>query len=440
LNVHPTLSTVAHSRRGHLLILLFAGAGTVFDGANFAILLLFLAPLAQYFKTSLLALAVLQAVSYLAGIADGFVFGIIADRWGRRAGLTLTVAAYSLFGLASAFSPDFAALFLLRVLTGLGIGGETGIAYAYLNEARGTSRRGAYSGLLQGMFPLGSFLATFLFVTTSHWYGAEAWRYAFAYLGGAAVLAALIRLLLPESGPWLEYRRARRENRVSAPSELGVLFGPDRRRPTLLLAGLMTFGFLGSTAVTTYAPAVWLTVYRVNVATIGDLGYLGTLSIFPSFVLFGVLSDLWGRRRAFIASAAVGTAGYAFYAWLVATGADRVSRTAPLGSPAFAAYMWMLFAAGYLGIQGVWMAEILPTGVRATGINLSYYLGRGLGGGLAPLAALALTHLLALDLRWAVVAGLLGTLGAAVFAVFLPETRNVPLNPAPHLTEAVEAE
>ncbi|MDA8335768.1 MAG: MFS transporter [Peptococcaceae bacterium] len=422
-------------RGGNLPVLFLAGAGTVFDGANFAILLLFLAPLARYFHTSLLVLAVLQAVSYLAGIAGGLVFGVIADRWGRRAGLTLTVAAYSLFGLASAFSPDFAVLFVLRVLTGLAIGGETGIAYAYLNEARGASRRGAFSGLLQGMFPLGSFLATFLFVATSQRYGAEAWRYAFAYLGGAAVLAALIRFLLPESGTWLEYRRTR-ETQAAARSELGVLFAPDRRRPTLLLAGLMTFGFLGSTAVTTYAPAVWLTVYRVSVTTIGDLGYLGTLSIFLSFVLFGVLSDAWGRRRAFIVSAAVGTAGYAFYAWLVATGADRVSRAAPLGSAAFPAYLWMLFAAGYLGVQGVWMAEIFPTGVRATGINLSYYLGRGLGGGLAPLGALALVRALGFDLRWAVVAGLVGTLGAAVFAVFLPETRNAPLNARP--AEAVE--
>ena len=82
------------------------------------------------------------------------------------------------------------------------------------------------------------------------------------------------------------------------------------------------------------------------------------------------------------------------------------------------------------------MAEIFPTGVRATGINLSYYLGRGLGGGLAPLGALALVRALGFDLRWAVVAGLVGTLGAAVFAVFLPETRNAPLNARP--AEAVE--
>lgn len=128
----------------------------------------------------------------------------------------------------------------------------------------------------------------------------------------------------------------------------------------------------------------------------------------------------------------MGTAGYAFYAWLVATGADRVSRTAPLGSPAFAAYMGMLFAAGYLGIQGVWMAEIFPTGVRATGINLSYYLGRGLGGGLAPLGALA--RLLGLDLRWAVVAGLVGTLGHGCFSV------SADLTLSPGLPKAVKRE
>ena len=68
-------------------VVMFAFLGTLFDGADFFIFTYFLVPISKYFGTSLINVTVIQATSYLAGIIGGMLFGVLADRWGRRAGL-----------------------------------------------------------------------------------------------------------------------------------------------------------------------------------------------------------------------------------------------------------------------------------------------------------------------------------------------------------------
>src|SRR5260370_7915309 len=147
----------AYSSRERVLILLFSFLGTVFAGADFSIFLFFMVPLAEQFGVSLVDISIIQACSYVIGIVGGLIFGRIADRFGRRLGLTLTVAMFGIFTLLTAFATDYWTLMIVRILTGVGIGGEAGIAFAYVNEAlpaRG-GRRGLMSGLLQSMFLVG---------------------------------------------------------------------------------------------------------------------------------------------------------------------------------------------------------------------------------------------------------------------------------------------
>ncbi len=416
--IHPN---PAEQRR----VLLFSLLGTVFDGADFAVFIFFLAPLAARFRVTLVAMEGIQAASYLAGIGGAILFGLLADRFGRRLGLTLTVVVYSLGTLASAFAPSYTALFVWRIVAGTGIGGEAGLAIAYLNEAWHPRRRGVATAWLQSMFLVGSAIATVLFTSTTARFGADAWRWAFGLLGVAVLLAGALRLWMPESRAWLA-RQARPRGQAASGSA-GALRAPGLLRLTLRLAALMTGTFFAAYAVETYAPSALLTVYRLSAASVGDFAFLGLTVIFAAYLCFGGLSDRWGRRPTLVAAASVGGFGFILYAWLLASGADLGVHPGRLPAHTLVALLWMLAAAAPLGVQGTWAAELFPTEVRATAVNAAYYVGRGLGGGLAPLAALALVQHLGGGLRLTMTVGLLGLVMALPLAMQLPETRGAPL-------------
>jgi MFS family permease len=411
----------AASERRRILVLSLLG--TVFDGADFAVFVFFLAPLAATLHVGLLRVEWIQATSYLASLAGAAAFGVLGDRYGRRPALAATIATYGLASLASAFAPSYPALFALRLVTGFGIGGEAGLAIAYLNEAWRPERRGAATALLQGMFVVGSALASALFAWTSARFGPSAWRWAFGLLGTTALLAVAVRVWMPESRVWLA-QRAR--TGPGAPT-WWRLPRAGLGRLTAVLAGLTTATFFAAYAVETYAPAALLTVYRLRPRQVADLALLGLAVVFAAYLAFGGWSDRSGRRRATAAAAAFGTVGFLAYAALLAAHADRGALPGHLPLHTLVALLWMLAAAGPLGVQGVWWAELFPTEVRAAAVSTAYYLGRGLGGGLAPLAALAIAQRLGGDLRLAMASGVLGAAAAVVLALRLGETRGRPL-------------
>lgn len=430
---------IRYSTSERYAVLVFAFLGTIFDGADFGIFVQFMHPMATYFHTSLAVITIVQTLSYITGIVGGILFGYIADRFGRRMGLTLTVALYSLGTLATAFSPNYFWLLVFRIIAGLGIGGESGIAFAYLNEAWPSKRRGFANSLMQGMFIVGSFVSIVLFKVTSNNIGTSAWRYSFAYLGIVAVLAALIRLFMPESKMWLEFRDKRNSGEVVPRSSLGELFSHELRRTTIVMTIVVMFGFFGSYAVITYGPSMWLGIFNITPSKVAIIGYWASLVTFVSYVLFGAISDRIGRRKSFVWSATIGTAGYLFFGLLILLGHPMTTSQTVVGSTLFFAYLWMEFSYGYTGVQGVWMSEVFPTSVRATAENFSYYVGRGIGAGIGPLMALLVAQKLGGDARLAIAFGFVGTLGAAIFARLLPETKGMALKQTTGETEGVVA-
>jgi MFS family permease len=419
------ISVAPYSPGQRRLIFGFSFLGTLLDGADFGIFLLFLAPLAKYFGTSLVNIGVIQATSYLAGIIGGILFGMIADQWGRRWGLTLTVATYSVFTLLSAFAPTFPILLVLRIVAGIGIGGESGIAFAYMMEAypNRNARRGTASGLLQTMFIFGSLFATFLYVQTSAAFGVQAWRAAFAILGGGALIAVLIRLFMPESHVW---RAAQGQLKIEPGSKkfaLTELLQPTLVRRTILTTLLMTFAFFGAYAAGTYGAALWQTTYKLPAANVGAISYAGSVIAIVAYVTGGLLADAIGRRRAFIVMAAIGTVAYLAFGILGLSSTTHVNPSNPWTSPLVYLYLAISLGFGYFGAQGVWLSELFPTRVRSSGQNIAYYIGRAIGAGLAPLAALIIATDIGLGIRLAIAFGVIGTLGTLLVSLFLPETK-----------------
>jgi SHS family lactate transporter-like MFS transporter len=410
-------------------ILVAATLGTLFDGADFAIFLIFLVPLAKHFHVSVLTMSGIQATSYVAGIIGGILFGAMADRRGRRPALAAAVAIFSVFTLATALVPNVTWLLVVRVFAGIGLGGESGVAFSLINEAhpgRG-SKRGARSGWLQSMFIFGNFLAFGVFQLTSHFYGQDAWRWAYGYLGIAAVLALAVRLWMPESPHWLRQRNQSGEKPPAVSATVRELISPPLRRPILISTLMMTAAFFGAYAVISYAPSMWQQSFGLPAGVVAQLGYAGSITAIIGYLTNGYLSDIIGRRAAFVAFGVLGTVAYILFG-TVTLGFHVTPTSASIwASPVFVVFLLVELGYGYHGAQGVWLSELFPTRVRATAQNVVYYVGRALGAGLAPFLALLVAQGVGQDFRLAITLGVLGAAGTALVALKLPETRGKPL-------------
>jgi SHS family lactate transporter-like MFS transporter len=433
-----TVSAKPYARRERLTILAFAFIGTVFDGADFSIFLFFMVPLAAHLHVSIVEVSMIQASSYVVGIIGGVCFGSIADRWGRRVGLTLSVATFGIFTFLTAFTTNYPMLLAVRVLAGIGIGGEAGIAFAYVNEAfpGRDDRRGLLSGLLRSMFLVGGWVAALIYTITSAAFGQAAWHWAFGLLGLTALLSGAVRIFMPESRVWLAARAA--EGRVEREARIeGKQSAAARRIPVLAMFSdglaprvicatlLMACGFYGAYAVLTYAPSMWQSIYHLPAAMVGRLGMIGSIAGIASYVIGGALSDWKGRRWAFGMASGFGVLAYGLFTLsaLGVFGGDDAHGVPGWGSPIVVTYLMVQMAYGYTGVQGVWLSELFPTRVRTTAQNFVYYMGRAIGGGAAPLLGLLVSRALGLNLAFAVAFGLVGVLGCLLLHRLLPETR-----------------
>jgi|GEM_PF-638789 len=417
-----------YTQKQRALIVAFAFLGTLFDGADFFVFTLFMGPLAKCFGVSLVQITVIQTTGYLAGILGGVAFGIYADRYGRRLGLAATVAVYSLFTGASAFAHNYPAFMALHFMAGIGIGGEMGIAFAYLTEVfpMPNNRRGMYCGAMQTMFLFGALVATALYQTTSIRFGAEAWRYSYMALGGVAVLGALIRTYMPESKLWEASREKRNLQRAPA-IPMADIFRGALGRTTLWAALVWTFGFYGCYSVVVFLPTLLNSVYKLPVNSVALISYLGNGIVIVAYFSGGWLMDVIGRKKTFYITGAVGT--LAFLTFFVVGCLFNIIPTAGalFVSPVFYSILFMQMGYAYFGGQGAWLSEIYPTHIRTTGVNFVYYVSRAIGAGVAPLAALSLVTFFGFDVRMAIAMGALGTGLLWFFTRMLPETKGIEL-------------
>src|SRR3982074_2843773 len=140
----------------------FAGAflGWTMDAFDYFIVVLVYADIAKEFHVSLTKMAFLTTVTLIMRPVGAFIFGLWADRVGRRIPLIVDVCFYSLIGFVCAFAPNYTVLLVLRLFYGIGMGGEWGLGAALAMEKIPTNRRGFFSGLLQEGHSFGYLVAT----------------------------------------------------------------------------------------------------------------------------------------------------------------------------------------------------------------------------------------------------------------------------------------
>src|SRR5438270_12126842 len=158
----------------------FAAAfiGWAMDAYDYFLVVLVYADIAKDFGVSLERMAFLTTVTLVMRPVGAALFGLWADRAGRRVPLLVNVSFYSLVGFACAFAPNYSVLLVLRLLYGIGMGGEWGLGAALAMEKIPTNRRGFFSGLLQEGYSFGYLLASLAYLVVHIEFGLS-WRWLF---------------------------------------------------------------------------------------------------------------------------------------------------------------------------------------------------------------------------------------------------------------------
>ena len=141
------------------------------------------------------------------------IFGMLADRYGRRPVLILNILGFSVIELACAFAPSLNMLFVLRAMFGIAMGGEWGVGAALVFETLPKEGRGAFSGILQEGYALGSILASAAFAVLFPLIG---WRGLFIAGASPALLVLYVQARVEESPIWLAGAKKRADQKTGA--------------------------------------------------------------------------------------------------------------------------------------------------------------------------------------------------------------------------------
>jgi MFS family permease len=352
---------------------------------------------------------------FLIGWGLSFIWGPLADRFGRVKTLAASILIYSVFTGAAAFSHNVWELAAFRLIAGIGVGGEWALAGTYVAESWPEDRRKMGAGYLQTGYYVGFFIAAWLNYTIGATYG---WRAMFLCGLAPALLAIFTVLRVKEPGQWSKVAHtstAKAKANAAATvvrSSFRELFAPAYLRRTVTSATLVGVAVIGLWAGSVYeASAVVTLATRAGVDHIGAVHLASIGAAILSFAtILGCLAAPWlaerlGRRLALgiyfagMALSIVFAFGWVFYL--------------PDGLKLFMVSLLFLgFFGGNFAIFSLWLPEQYPTRIRATAFAFNASIGRFLGAGVNFLLAAAIQWQgsLGLPVAWtaaAFVAGLL---------------------------------
>ncbi len=294
-------------------------------------------------------------LTLMARPLGAFVFGLLAEKYGRRPMLMLDVALFSVFELASAFVPNLYWLFGVRLLFGFAMGGEWGLGSSLTMEMIPEKSRGFVSGLLQEGYAAGNLLAALLFWAFFEVIG---WRGMFIVGFVPALLVLFIRAHVPESPVWEQTQKRAAQDR----HPLTVMKGYWKR--AIFMIVLMTLFNCFSHGTQDLYPLFLQVEKGFGTDMTGKLSVIGPIGAIVGGLFFGALSEKIGRKKAIIIAATLSLP--ILWPWAFSS--------APLmiGLGAF----WMqVMVQGAWGVVPVHLNELSPDAVRATLPGLAYQIG-----------------------------------------------------------------
>jgi SHS family lactate transporter-like MFS transporter len=327
--------------------------GWTLDAFDFFILVFLFDTLAAQFHVTKSDIVWTMTATLAMRPVGAIIFGLLADRYGRRRPLMANVIFFSVVELLCGFAPNYTTFLVLRAIYGIGMGGEWGVGASLAMEAAPTKWRGILSGILQSGYPIGYLLAALAARFIEPNFG---WRAMFWVGGAPALLALYIRSKVPESEAWKQHR---------APTT-GAILAVVRQhwRSAIYLVLMMTLMMFLSHGTQDLYPDFLKSTHGASSKTVSYIAILYNTGAVVGAVLFGYFSDSWGRRRSMIAALILSLA--TIPAWAFA---------GPMLAVAVAAFVMQAGVQGAWGVIPAHLNELSPDQTRGLLPGLAYQLG-----------------------------------------------------------------
>jgi MFS transporter, SHS family, lactate transporter len=329
--------------------------GWSLDAFDFFILIFCVSALAAQFQTRVSAITEAIFLTLAMRPVGALLFGLMADRFGRRPTLMVNVVVYTAFEVASAFAPSLTVFLIVRALFGIGMGGEWGVGAALAFETLPAEGRGFFSGLLQEGYVVGYLVAALAYGTLFPMLG---WRGMFVIGALPATVVLYMLSKVEESPAWLQRRIAQRT-------------GQKLARDIASHAGLFLFLVVLMFAFNSFSHGtqdLYPTFLQKNLEfspkVVSFIAIVYNVGALLGGILFGTWSEQIGRRRAIVIAAILAIPVIPLWAY---------SRTVPM--LALGGFLMQFMVQGAWGVIPAHLNELSPASVRGTLPGFAYQLG-----------------------------------------------------------------
>jgi SHS family lactate transporter-like MFS transporter len=356
--------------------------GWAMDAFDYFLVVLVYADIGKEFGVSLTDMAFLTTVTLVMRPVGAFLFGLWADRVGRRIPLMTDVVFYSIVGFLCAFAPNYTVLLVLRLLYGIGMGGEWGLGAALAMEKLPTGRRGFFSGVLQQGYSMGYLLASLAYLVLHGWAGLS-WRWLFALSIIPALISLLIRARVRESEVWETTQQKLRAHNTSLRT---IIFtGPVLRRFVYLVVLMTAFNWMSHGTQDVYPTFLKATEHGgagLSATTASWIAIIYNIGAMIGGTVFGTLSERFGRRYTIVFCAVIGLPIVPLFAF------STTAAMLCLGS-----FLMQVAVQGAWGVIPAHLTEMSPDAIRGFYPGVTYQLGNCLAAFNLPIQeSLASSH------------------------------------------------
>ena len=361
------------STSGHRAAVIASFLGWTLDAFDFFLVTYALTYIAKDLGQADKGIALSLTITLMFRPVGAFIFGLMADRWGRRIPLMIDLVFYAVVEVATGFAHDYTMFLILRALFGIGMGGEWGVGASLAMEKAPKHRRGILSGFLQEGYACGNLLAAICFYFVFPRWG---WRPMFFIGGIPALLALYVRMFVKESEVW-ERTRHKHKSFGEYASEIASHW----KLFLYLFVFMMFMNFVShgtQDMYPTFLKRDWgFTPQRVAIVT--GIANIGAIT---GGIIFGHFSDKIGRRRAIVTALVL--AIFAIPLWAYAP---------TVGLLMTGGFMMQFMVQGAWGVIPVHINELAPDSVRGFLPGFAYQCGVAVAGTVAYIEAVFADHM-----------------------------------------------